>query len=98
MLDSFTQPVLGSSQAQFSDMAIQQTKKQSDLEKRLQLLRHQVYGSSREYSLSNQALPKHQSATINSDVTYLHKDLLKILALSSLAIGAQIILYYLKFF
>lgn len=74
-------------------MAIHESKKQSDLEKRLQLLRHQVYGNSREYSLSE---PKaNQSTTINSDITYLHKDLLKIVLLSSLAIGAQIILYFL---
>lgn len=31
-------------------MAIQQTKRQSDLEKRLQLLRRQVYGKGPEYS------------------------------------------------
>lgn len=84
-------------------MAIQQTKRQSDLEKRLQLLRHQVYGkdekvsyqASRPLSNSENSIaqsPNSSIAETSSDLNYLHQDLLKILTLSSLAIGAQIIL------
>lgn len=87
-------------------MAIIQTKKQSDLEKRLQLLRRQVYGKSPE----NQYISKSVSQRVkesdvlihrptdtltSSDLTYLHHDLLKILTFSSFAIGAQVILFFL---
>lgn len=84
-------------------MAIQQTKRQSDLEKRLQLLRHQVYGKDSEELRKTQINQKvsgtpissdvpSRSESFRSDISYLHQDLLKILTLSSLAIGAQIIL------
>lgn len=88
-------------------MAIQQTKKQSDLEKRLQLLRRQVYGGNKDQSSAiNYQLPdKKQEGSndqqpavekhLNSDLTYLHQDLLKILIFASLAIGTQIILFIL---
>ncbi|MBI2196329.1 hypothetical protein HYU45_01825 [Candidatus Daviesbacteria bacterium] len=92
-------------------MAIQQTKRQSDLEKRLQLLRRQVYGkdiqsqrvkeSKSQYSdtltYQHTEIPVHRptDTLISSDLTYLHQDLLKIATLSSLAIGSQIILYFL---
>ena len=54
-------------------MAIHEQKKQSDIEKRLQLLRRQVYGK-KEFEVKN-------NITTNSsdDLTYLHQDLLKIL-------------------
>lgn len=84
-------------------MAIQQTKRQSDLEKRLQLLRHQVYGGeeskkvSTVYRLPSTAAEdgrrKLEDAT--SDLVYLQQDLLKILIFSSVAIGIQIILFFL---
>ena len=89
-------------------MAIQQSKKQSDLEKRLQLLRKQVYGresvaSSKyhvargERTLENTHSTNYQLPTTNSssDLTYLHQDLLKIMTFSSLAIGVQLLLFFL---
>jgi len=84
-------------------MAIQQTKRQSDLEKRLQLLRRQVYGKEEDKKSSVYSLPSTEIAEVGSrksevgisDITYLHQDLLKILTLSSLAIGAQIIIFFL---
>lgn len=85
-------------------MAIQQTKRQSDLEKRLQLLRRQVYGRN-SYQLSDKMQNKSddsgpQKGKITesysvSDITYLQQDLLKILIFSSVAIGIQIILFFL---
>ncbi|OGE64980.1 hypothetical protein A3I48_00990 [Candidatus Daviesbacteria bacterium RIFCSPLOWO2_02_FULL_36_7] len=70
-------------------MAIQQTKRQSDLEKRLQLLRKQVYG--------NEKFRVESKGTVNSsnDLTYLGQDLLKILIFSSAAIGIQLVLFIL---
>lgn len=87
-------------------MAIQQTKKQSDLEKRLQLLRRQVYGKGSESQYIsksvNQRVKESDVLThrptdtlILSDLTYLRHDLLKILIFSSFAIGAQVILFFL---
>lgn len=82
-------------------MSIHQSKKQSDLEKRLQLLRRQVYGKNSEsrYTTKSAGQPiiptAHQPTTISSDLNFLHQDLLKILVLSSLAIGSQIILFFL---
>ncbi|MBI2020357.1 hypothetical protein HYS94_02955 [Candidatus Daviesbacteria bacterium] len=39
-------------------MAIQQTKKQSDLEKRLRLLRLQVYGTGKKWEVRNEKMEK----------------------------------------
>ncbi|MCL4366465.1 hypothetical protein M1437_04530 [Patescibacteria group bacterium] len=94
-------------------MAIQQTKRQSELEKRLQILRRQVYGKGSETRIDqiksgyqkNSDKPIHRyadtpvsSGTIthqSSDLAYLHQDLLKILIFSSVAIGGQILLFFL---
>ena len=84
-------------------MTIQQSKKQSDLEKRLQLLRKQVYGKSNRpsaisYQLSDNTQNKSDDRRLTtdsysvSDITYLHQDLLKILIFASCAIGVEIIL------
>lgn len=86
-------------------MAIQQTKRQSDLEKRLQLLRKQVYGKDESKKSTVYRLPSteitevfpsggpRKSEVLISDVIYLRQDLLKILIFSSLAIGIQLILF-----
>lgn len=87
-------------------MAIQQTKKQSDLEKRLQLLRRQVYGGNTQssgirYQISDKNTNEsdNQQMIVNnnsmSDVIYLRQDLLKIFAFSSIAIGVQVVLFFL---
>ncbi len=64
-------------------MAIHEQKKHSDLEKRLQILRRQVYGK-QEFKIQN--APQTASASYD-DIAYLHKDFLKILLFSSIAIG-----------
>lgn len=71
-------------------MAIQQSYKQSDLEKRLKLLRSQVYGKSEAKQLSSKT-----STPLKSDTVYLYQDLLKIGLFSSAAIGIQIVLFFL---
>jgi len=82
-------------------MAITESKKQSDIEKRLQLLRQQVYGKESEKLRMTQLKPANQKAgesaveSFRSDTAYLHQDLFKILILSSLAIGIQLILFIL---
>lgn len=87
-------------------MAIQQSKKQSDLEKRLQLLRRQVYGKSNQsssisYHLSDKEQKNSNNKQITaesysiSDLNFLHQDLLKILIFASCAIGGQVILFLL---
>ena len=84
-----------------------QTHRQADLEKRFKILRSQLYGrpeqpkpqvksetSEHTYSVptsSNTAKP----SNLQSDIVYLRQDLVKILLLSSLAIGVQIILFFL---
>ena len=83
-------------------MAILQTKKQSDIERRLKVLRQQVYGkesvSSIKYQVSGDnigTVNSHNTKYIiqNTDLSYLYKDLAKIGILASLAIGLQIILW-----
>ncbi|EKD84667.1 MAG: hypothetical protein ACD_38C00176G0002 [uncultured bacterium] len=95
-------------------MAYQQTAKLSDLEKRLQILRRQVYGKNSENSerigepvksenqLTGTGILTHQysgapshSESFRTDFAYLRHDLAKILILSSMAIGAQISLFFL---
>ncbi len=83
-------------------MSIQQTKKTSDLEKRLRLLRQQVHGreqfnaESPKYKLEDKFSSTNQSTKDSvSDVAYLKQDLLKIVILSTLALGSQIILFFL---
>lgn len=77
-------------------MAIQQTKRQSDLEKRLQLLRKQVYGN-KKFSVQSSEFKVENKITVNSsnDLTYLGQDLLKILIFSSAAIAIQLVLFIL---
>jgi hypothetical protein len=92
-------------------MAIQRTRKISDLEKRLKLLNQQLYGKKEERrssssktssTLSNAptfSLPAVGVATISDrkfdDVTYLKKDLTRITILAGAALGVQFLLYYL---
>lgn len=77
-------------------MAITEAKKQSDLEKRLKLLRQQVYGKSAEkLTYRHTDNPIASDSLKSTDITYLHQDLFKILTLSSLAIGVQLILFIL---
>ena len=67
-------------------MAIHETKKKTALEKRLMLLRQQVYGS-------EQSKPTIQA--VSSDLSYLYQDLTKIALYTSFAIGIQIALFIL---
>lgn len=88
-------------------MSIHQLKKQSDLEKRLRLLRQQVYGKDPDRSEKSdiRVIPTHQSTNtsthqntntqVMSDTVYLYQDLFKIGILTSFAIGVQVILFFL---
>jgi len=84
-------------------MAIHQTQKQTDLEKRLKILRQQVYGRAdqelrtRSYELGESKVTANlgPSSTNHFDITYLRYDLLKISLLTSLAFGIQLIFFYL---
>lgn len=70
------------------------TYKQSDLEKRLKLLKTQLYGK------PEKPVYQHPQSTISpnliqsSDTTFLKQDLVKIAILASLAIGVQLLLYF----
>ncbi|MBI2337799.1 hypothetical protein HYU95_01315 [Candidatus Daviesbacteria bacterium] len=93
--------MLGSTER--TSMAIHQTKKQSDLEKRLQLLRRQVYGqesvASSKYYVAREDKKNSLTSSFQlpaTDISYLHQDLLKILIFSLFAIGAQVILFFLS--
>lgn len=101
--------MLGSTERKVLPMAIEATKKLSDLEKRLSLLRQQVYGKETVSSIKYQEVSKkatdiksarattyHLPPTNSaSDTTYLYQDLFKISILASCAIGAQLILFIL---
>lgn len=78
-------------------MPIHQTKKQDDLEKRLRILRSQVYGKPNLVfkTPSENILQSSQHST--GDLSYLHQDLIKILALASIALGIMIGLKFLNF-
>ena len=78
--------------------------RQSDTEKRLQLLQTQLYGkmgevSSIKYQASSKEGLKQETLNTNyvipnTDTTYLKHDLAKIVLLSTLAIGIQLLLYF----
>jgi len=76
-------------------MAIHESKKQSDLEKRLKLLRQQVYGKTESHSFQTSDIKKSDNYSITADITYLYQDLFKILILSSAAIAVQLLLFIL---
>lgn len=87
-------------------MSIQQTKKYSDLEKRLKILKQQVYGKNSEdkyisisvdqkKKTSDIPTRRYTDALISSDMSYLYKDLFKITILSTAALGLQFILFFL---
>lgn len=81
-------------------MAILQTKKQTDIEKRLRLLRQQVYGKERvsnEYQVTSDQTSK-ASGSHTTNLYYLYTDLLKIGLFATLAIGAQLVLLFLNLF
>lgn len=74
-----------------------QMHRQSDLEKKLKILESQLYGKRLDQTSNIQS--QHPSSSIQhltsiSDITYLRQDLTKILILSSLAVGIQLVLYF----
>lgn len=88
------------------NMAVYTLKKTSDIEKKLKILRQQMYGkdSTRSSVFSLQPSDKTKKADSKrlmtesyfaSDTTYLYKDLSKIGLLSFLAIGSQLVLFFL---
>ncbi|MDO8619319.1 MAG: hypothetical protein Q7R49_05245 [Candidatus Daviesbacteria bacterium] len=91
-------------------MAIHESKRNSDLEKRFRQLRQQIYGQENPgaqtlhtpnqsvYSISSVALKPNSSAGQSyaiSDMDNLYKSITKIALLSSIAIGAQFLLFLL---
>ncbi len=74
-------------------MAIHETKKKTDLEKRLKLLRQQVYGLEQSKPVTRSV--RTSDVSVLSDLTFLYQDLAKIGLLASLAIGIQLILFFL---
>lgn len=86
-------------------MTINRIKKTSDLEKRMRILKSQIYGKNPgdQYISKSVNQKKHTSdipthrytdTLISSDISYLYRDLFKILTFSSIAIGTQIVLYF----
>lgn len=69
-------------------MPIQRTYQQSDIEKRLKLLKVQLYGK------YEKAVSKHPEISHATDLTYLKQDLRKITILSLLAVAAQFFLFF----
>ncbi len=86
-------------------MASTESRKKSDLEKRLKILRQQISGREKvsdtlyqvSSGINDSGKISHNSNSLNtvSDVTYLRTDLTKILILSACAIGFQFILLFL---
>lgn len=96
MLDSLALAMLGSNmpdpaRIMLRTMAIHKTYTQSALEKRLQIIRKQVYGKNISTDLSTTTT----NIDNDSEVKHLRFDLFKIGILTSLALGIQIIVYYL---
>lgn len=81
-------------------MSIHQTKKDT-ADKKLQKIQEQLHGKQIHYqdSFSFKAttdVPKISSNNQVSDIKYLHQSLIKISIISFLAIGIQILLFYLQ--
>lgn len=87
-------------------MAVYTLRKTSDIEKKLKILRQQMYGkdSMQSSDISLQTSDKTKKTDDRqpmidrhfvSDTTYLYKDLSKIGLLSFLAIGSQLFLFFL---
>lgn len=90
-------------------MTYSRSQKTTDIERRLQILRNQLYGKEevvlsedRHVSIKSQTSSEFKFTTtqnqpnqalIKTEVFFLKQDLLKILLLAGLAIGAQIFLY-----
>lgn len=73
-------------------MPVQRTHQASDIEKRLKILKSQLYGKNSYQSSAINLQPTPERSSV-SDLTFLKKDLLKIAVLGALAIGVQFILY-----
>lgn len=76
-------------------MPIQQTKKQDDLEKRLKILRSQVYGKPNLIFKSSAENLSKISSSSTSDTSYLLQDLLKTFILAGAFLGIQIFIFIL---
>ncbi len=79
-------------------MAITQSKKQSDLEKRLQLLKQQVYGKTNNSTLKSASptfTKSNNTYNTHSDLAFLQADLIKITVFTVLILSAQLGLFYL---
>lgn len=90
-------------------MSIHSQKKKNNLEERFQKLQQQVYGAPQASDLvmvsstkkgftfnATSAQSFNSKLRASSDITYLNSNLIKITLLSSVAIGSQLLLYYLS--
>ncbi len=76
-------------------MAYSQSKKLTNIEKKLEAVKRQLFGKEESHIKKNVSIPTFTTETTikHQDLTYFRKDLLKILTLATLAISAQLILY-----
>lgn len=92
--------LLGSSEAK--PMSIHQTKKETS-DKKLQKIHEQLHGKGNSLNISSKFTynshlntTKPISNTAVTDIAYLNHSLIKIFILSFLALGAQLLLFYLE--
>lgn len=84
-------------------MAVYTLKKTSDIEKKLKILRQQMHGKEEFGVQRSEIRDKKETATnyelrttnLTSDISYLYKDLSKIGLFSFIAVGSQLILFFL---
>ncbi len=80
-------------------MAITQSKRQSDLEKRLHLLKQQVYGKANIATLQPSPTSSITSTSnarqLQTDLGFLRTDLIKISLFAVIIFGIQFVLFYL---
>lgn len=83
-------------------MSYSQAKKLTDTEKKLQVLRLQLYGKAKEEKSSPASLAKFKSDILSpvssnqtsADLSFLNKDLRKIFLLALAAISIQLVIYF----
>lgn len=70
-----------------------QTHKKSEMEKRLQVLRQQLYSQPSKSVEEIKVTSNNKTAVVSEDQLYLKQDLTKIIILSSLALAIQFLLF-----
>lgn len=78
-------------------MAISRGLQSSDIDKRLKILRQQVYGGKNNFDFKvhgTEVNSSYKQETSTADIAYLRKDLLKITMLATLAVSLQLFLFF----